>query len=100
MFYITGESECPLGYILNGKYCYGFKEHSETWTNAQQYCNKDQANLVSFETAEEAEFIAGQYHLINLKLILKFIIFSCIVSIFFSDLFILFTFIKKKTMCL
>lgn len=59
-FTLFGESECPLGYILNGKYCYGFKEHSETWTNAQQYCNKDQANLVSFETAEEAEFIAAQ----------------------------------------
>ena len=40
--------------------CYRVKTHKETWSNAQQYCHYDQANLVSLEDETEADFVTGK----------------------------------------
>ena len=43
-----------------GPHCYSLEKHEETWKIAQEYCSYNQANLVSFMTEEEADFVAGK----------------------------------------
>ena len=70
LFFWTGLSEelgaCPPGWVENSalgavKACYQLRTHSETWVDAQKYCNYDQANLVSLENGQEVKFVTGIY---------------------------------------
>ena len=45
----------------NTNHCYKLRTHKETWSDAQDYCNKEQANLVSFADDTEAGFVTGQW---------------------------------------
>ena len=56
---------CPPGWIEDTTRpdkdaCYSVRLHKETWGSAQQFCNYDQANIVSFEDDQETDFVTGK----------------------------------------
>ena len=68
-FYITGQVNCPPGFVENNKTCYRFVVGDAifgglSWHQAQAYCtnflaDKYACHLVVIETREEMEFLAN-----------------------------------------
>ena len=61
---ISENGSCPQGWLEYGNNCYSIEDHKERWLSAHEYCRYLGSNLVSFQGNEEAEFIAGIYHLV------------------------------------
>ena len=64
-FMLQGNHTCPPGWVEDdtldeSEFCYKLRMHEASWHEAQEYCNREQANLVSFENEREADFITGK----------------------------------------
>ncbi|XP_037540360.1 ladderlectin [Nematolebias whitei] len=50
---------CPSGWTWYGGYCYLFDNTKRDWYASERFCNSFDANLESFSTQGEYEFIRG-----------------------------------------
>ncbi|XP_008059138.1 C-type lectin domain family 10 member A-like [Carlito syrichta] len=56
----VGSSEktcCPINWVEHAGSCYWFSQSSETWSEAEKYCQLENAHLVVINSREEQNFI-------------------------------------------
>ena len=67
MHILTASSDCPPSWKsgLNGDFCYKLLDVEHTWSDAQRECNSQYANLASFSSEAEFDFVkSGMWYLI------------------------------------